>query len=207
VLFPNGNRFLAEGLAVYLQAEVGGNPAFPNFGTPLHELARELTGRMLPERAQGDAKSLQKLRLPDLDRIATPSPLRLRVGRILHDNTPGGQAYLYPLAGSFVQFLIETHGTGRFRALYERTPLVPFERNCGSPGRWQEVYGLSLADLELQWKSLIAGRAAEKSNGVVQVSNRVGAVRGVVSRIQAFLCGATGAHDRDRRGHGGVITG
>ena len=74
VLFPNGNRLLAEGLAVYLQAKVGGNPAFPNFGTPLHELARELTHRMLPELAPGDAASLEKLRLSDLDRIATPSP-------------------------------------------------------------------------------------------------------------------------------------
>ena len=37
VFFPNGNRLLAEGLAVYLQAKIGGNPAFPNFGRPLHK--------------------------------------------------------------------------------------------------------------------------------------------------------------------------
>jgi hypothetical protein len=41
VFFPNGNRFLAEGLAVYVQTAIGGNPAFPNFGKPLHELVRE----------------------------------------------------------------------------------------------------------------------------------------------------------------------
>ncbi len=29
---PNNNRFLAEGLAVYLHAKLAGNPAFPNFG-------------------------------------------------------------------------------------------------------------------------------------------------------------------------------
>ena len=38
---PNGNRFLQEGLAVYLQDRLGGNPAFPNFGADLHVLARE----------------------------------------------------------------------------------------------------------------------------------------------------------------------
>ncbi len=40
---------LAEGLAVYLQAEIGRNPAFPNFGWPLHALAREL----MPENGAG----------------------------------------------------------------------------------------------------------------------------------------------------------
>ena len=49
VYFPNGNRFLAEGLAVYLQATIGGNPAFPNFGRPLHEVTRELLHTMVPE--------------------------------------------------------------------------------------------------------------------------------------------------------------
>jgi hypothetical protein len=39
------------------------------------------------------------------------------------------------------------------------TPLVPFERDAGSPDRWIEVYGLSLADLEAQWKSLIVSYA------------------------------------------------
>jgi hypothetical protein len=34
------NRFLAEGLAVYLQARLGGNRAYPNFGDDLATLAR-----------------------------------------------------------------------------------------------------------------------------------------------------------------------
>jgi len=37
---PNQNRFLQEGLAVYLQDRMGGNPGFPNFGQNLHALAR-----------------------------------------------------------------------------------------------------------------------------------------------------------------------
>jgi hypothetical protein len=57
VFFPSGNRFLAEGLAVHLQAEIGGNPAFPNFGAPLHALAgermRDMAGQLVTDRAAG----------------------------------------------------------------------------------------------------------------------------------------------------------
>ena len=53
VFFPNGNRLLAEGLAILLQAEIGGNPAFPNFGRPLHGLAREVLSKMVPEFQRG----------------------------------------------------------------------------------------------------------------------------------------------------------
>jgi hypothetical protein len=160
VFFPNGNRFLAEGLAIFLQATIGGNPAFPNFGRPLHEVARELVRESAPQFMPGKPESLDKLRLADLDRIATPSPLRLRVGRYLYDNTPAGQAYIYPMAGSFVQFLVEVYGTNKFRALFERTPLVPFGRDAGTPERWVEVYGIALSDLELQWRSMIMSSLA-----------------------------------------------
>jgi hypothetical protein len=156
VYFPNGNRLLAEGLAIYLQAKIGGNPTFPNFDRPLHQVARELLPAMVPEFAGGKPESLEKVRIADLDKIATPSPLRLRVGRDLFDNNPVGQAHIYSIVGSFAEFLIETHGTDKFRALFERTPLVPFERNPGSDDRWVDVYGLSLADIESQWRSMIS---------------------------------------------------
>jgi hypothetical protein len=158
VYFPNGNRLLAEGLAIYLQAKIGGNPTFPNFGRPLHRVARELLPVMVPEFACGKPESLGKVRIAELDKIATPSPLRLRVGRDLYDNTPVGQAHIYSVVGSFAEFLIETRGTDKFHALFERTPLVPFERTPGSDDRWIDVYGLSLADIELEWKSMIVSR-------------------------------------------------
>jgi len=157
VYFPNGNRLLAEGLAIYLQDKIGGSPVFPNFGTPLHAMVRELAREMVPEFVGGKAETLERIRIGELDKIATPSPLRLRVGRYLYENTPSGQAHVYPIAGSFVQFLIETYGVDRFRVLFERTPLVVFERNVGSPERWIDVYGLSLSDLERQWRVMIAG--------------------------------------------------
>ena len=159
VFFPSGNRFLAEGLAVYLQAEIGGNPAFPNFGRPLHELARELLHEMIPAFSPGHPDSLAQLHLADLDAIATPGPLELKVGGDLYGEEPRGQARIYPLAGSFVQFLIETRGLEQFRVLYGRTPLAPFEQAAGSRERWFDVYGLSFTALESEWKSLIAGRS------------------------------------------------
>jgi hypothetical protein len=153
VYFPNGNRFIAEGLAIYLQAALGSNPAFPNFGRPLHELARELLLKMVPEFARSETGALEKVRLTDLDKIATPSPLRLRVGLNLYQDDPSGQAHIYAVVGSFAKFLIETHGIRRFRTLYDLTPLRAFERETGSPDRWRDVYGASLGEIETEWKA------------------------------------------------------
>jgi hypothetical protein len=156
VFFPNGNRLLAEGLAVYLQAEIGGNPAFPNFGRPLHDLTHELLRGMVPGFSRADPSSLDPIDLAELDAIETPSPLTLRVGTDFYGEEPRGQAHIYPIAGSFVQFLIETRGLEVFRKLYDLTPLAPLQRNAGSPDRWVSVYGLQLAGLASEWKRLIS---------------------------------------------------
>jgi hypothetical protein len=156
VFFPNGNRFLAEGLAVYVQAEIGGNPAFPNFGRPLHELVRELLREMVPAFSRGDPESLEQIRLGELDKIATPGPLVLSVGQDFYGEEPRGQARIYPIAGSFVQFLIETRGLEKFREIYLQTPLVPMAQHAGLPDRWKNVYNVSLAGLECEWKIFIA---------------------------------------------------
>jgi hypothetical protein len=60
------------------------------------------------------------------------------------------------IASRVVKYLIDGYKIDKFRALYIKTPLVPQQRDAGSPDRWNEVYGLSLTDLELQWKSLIS---------------------------------------------------
>jgi hypothetical protein len=156
VLFPNGNRLLAEGLAVHLQAEIGSNPAFPNFSRPLHGLVRELLPALVPGYRPSEPASLEPIRLADLDSIATPGPLTLKVGADFYGEEPRGQAHIYPLAGSFVQHLIAMRGLESFRALYERTPLVPLHQDAGSPGRWLEIYGIPLSALEGEWKSMIA---------------------------------------------------
>jgi hypothetical protein len=155
VLFPNGNRFLAEGLAVYLQAAIGGNPAFPNFGRSLYQQSRELLQEMIPGFSVGNPKSLEQLHLSELDEIATPCPLTLRVGKDFCGEEPRGQARIYSIVGSFVQFLVETRGHEKFNALYEQTPLVPFAQNVGAPDRWRSVYDVSLLGLEKEWKAMI----------------------------------------------------
>lgn len=92
---PNNNRFLAEGLAVYLHGKLAGNPAFPNFGEDLRRLAvRRLSG----------VKSLERL-----NSVRTPRPL----STVIEEETA------YILAGSFVGFLIERYGLASFRGLYE----------------------------------------------------------------------------------------
>jgi hypothetical protein len=92
---PNNNRFLAEGLAVYLHTKLAGNPAFPNFGEDLRRLAA---------RRSSGVKSLEAL-----NRVRTPRPL----GTVVDEETA------YALAGSFVRFLIESYGLASFRSLYE----------------------------------------------------------------------------------------
>lgn len=92
---PNDNRFLAEGLAVYLHQKLAANPAFPNFGKSL------------------DAEARARLReIDSLDRlngVRTPKPL----SSVLSEESA------YVLAGSFVGFLIDKLGLAEFRKLYE----------------------------------------------------------------------------------------
>jgi hypothetical protein len=92
---PNDNRFLAEGLAVYLHHKMAGNRAFPNFGKSLDAEARERLAQI---------ESLDRL-----NAVRTPRPL----GSVLDEQSA------YILAGSFVGFLIEKYGLLEFRKLYE----------------------------------------------------------------------------------------
>jgi hypothetical protein len=95
VYAPNENRFLAEGLAVYLHTKLAGNPALPNFGEDLGRTA----GRRLWVVSS----------LAALNDVRTPRPLG--TGR---EEMPADV-----LAGSFVEFLIEKRGLELFRRLYE----------------------------------------------------------------------------------------
>jgi hypothetical protein len=92
---PHNNRFLQEGIAVYLQDKLGGNPAFPNHGKGLHVLARE----HLPA---GPTLGL-------LNNVVFPRPL----AHVMPQLTA------YILAGSFTRFLIDKYGLAQFRKLYE----------------------------------------------------------------------------------------
>jgi hypothetical protein len=143
--FPNSNRMLAEGFATYLQAAIGKNPAYPNFGRPLHQRMRCI----FPD--------LSLINLEHLDQSTTPTHLMLRVGR---EMVSDGRAYI--IAGSFVQYLIEDHGTDKadlmqkFHTVYHQTPLIPLQRDAGAPQRWAAVYGIDLSGLAQKWKAVVA---------------------------------------------------
>ena len=116
---PNETRFLAEGLAVYLHTRLAGNPAFPNFGEDLGRSA----ARVVPGVPS----------LAPLNEVRTPVPL----GSVMNEATA------YVLAGSFVGFLVEQHGLGPFRGLYETAD-------------YAKVYGKSLATLEREWRASLS---------------------------------------------------
>jgi hypothetical protein len=165
VFFPNANRFLAEGLAVYIQAQIGGNPAFPNFGQPLHDMARQRVTDMIPLVDRDALDCLCEIQLAALDEIATPSPLVLKVGNTFQGEGPQGQTNIYAIAGSFIQFLAETFGLDKFKSIYGATPLVPLAQNAGLPGRWIDAYGFSLAALEQDWKQTVIAAAPSRDGG------------------------------------------
>jgi hypothetical protein len=153
VVLPNGNRLLAEGLAVYVQQAIGKNEAFPNFGRPLHRIVRGLSCGM--NLVGVPRPSLDEIEFTDADRIATPSPVTLRIGLIPYDS-PASQGYVYVIVGSFVQFLIERHGMKKFRDLYNLTLLIAGQRNEGPPDRWAKVYGATLTGLARDWRAHLA---------------------------------------------------
>jgi hypothetical protein len=171
VFFPNANRFLAEGLAVYIQAQIGGNPAFPNFGQPLHDMARLRVRDMIPRFASDTSDCLGELQLGGLDQIATPNPLVLQVGNTFHGENAPAQANIYAITGSFTQFLMETFGLDNFKSIYGKTPFVPLAQDAGSPDRWIGTYGNSLAGLEQNWKRTViaAGAARDGSNAASEM--------------------------------------
>jgi hypothetical protein len=141
--FPNGNRMLAEGLAVYLQAENFSLDVYPNFGKRIHEkLSCDLSD------------VLATIDLASLDKIMTPAAptLDVDVGA-----PPAKIQAAYVVAGSFTKYLIETYGMEKFRDLYTRTPFEPGRHIPRTKDRddWMDVYQRSLSDLEREWKAII----------------------------------------------------
>ena len=179
--FPNGNRFIDEGFAVYLQNKIGSNPAFPDFQQDLHELmvklAYEIDSVINSNANPTPMGGLKNISIVELERAATPAPLDLQltsntgvVGPHGPPSGPGGQlgkpAYVaFIVAGSFVRFLIDSYGLDAFHRLYCLTPLKPLHRDAGRSDRWRHVKGfrgLSLGDLEKKWKNMIGASPGPK---------------------------------------------
>lgn len=132
LVLPNGNRFLAEGLAVYLESEMGPHRSYPNFGKNLEESITPFLG---------------KVNLKKLD--ATPTPFRINKRIKLSEK----QALL--TAGSFVSYLIIEYGQEPFKKLYEMTPMTQKKILKYSQERYKKIYDKSLTDLEKDWKTWV----------------------------------------------------
>ncbi len=170
VLFPSGNRMLAEGLAVYLQYKLFPKiPVYPNFGDRLETLVADF---LRANYKNNPHRALWDMDLDGLEKISTPDKLSLRIGRdVVIGATPGNPEpppdevkTIYAVAGSLVEFLLENLigddllTERNFGTLYKSTPLRPLERDSGHPDRWRACYQAngtpySFTELGLLWKT------------------------------------------------------
>jgi hypothetical protein len=174
VLFPNGGRMLAEGLAVYLQGKLSDIPVYPNFGDPVHEVV----ATFLDSTYEGEAADmLWRMNLEPFEQISTPDELGLAIGGDMIGAQPGfglkdgddqpkpeETKTVYAVAGSLVEFLLENPigdallTERNFGELYNSSPLRPLERCPGNPARWEECYkgkgkSYPFSDIGLLWKT------------------------------------------------------
>jgi hypothetical protein len=170
VLFPNGNRMLAEGLAVYLQYKLFPKiPVYPNFGDRLETLVADFLRTNYKDNPH---RALWDMDLDALEKISTPDKLSLRIGRDAligakpgDPNPPSDEVKcIYAVTGSLVEFLLENLigddllTEKNFGTLYKSTPLQPLERDSGAPDRWRACYqangiSYSFTELGLLWKT------------------------------------------------------
>jgi hypothetical protein len=182
VLYPNGNRMLAEGLAVYLQDRLFPNvPVYPNFGDRLEAVVADF---LLGKYKSSAHLALWSIDLEGLERISTPDKFRLRIGRdALIGARPGVPdppaeevKPIYAIAGLLVELLLDNVigddllTEENFGALYKSTPLRPLERDSGAPDRWRSFYqadgrSYSFNEIGLLWKTymhfVLFGRSAK----------------------------------------------
>lgn len=135
VIAPNYNRFLAEGLAVYMQDKFSQKSAVPTFGKDLHAGASE-----------------SELKLEDLIRETKDyfyywSRRNIGTQEVIN-------AYFH--AGSLVKFLIENEAYGAD----EKTRLERFKKlyalaEKGEGKMFEIAYGKSLPEIEKEWRSYI----------------------------------------------------
>jgi hypothetical protein len=125
VVVPTRNSawtgLLSEGLAVYLQERLGapGDRSMPNMGRDLHQETNRIvgaTGRFVP------------LRDPISDRTLSELNCVRQITCIQQ--------------GSFVRYLIETHGLAKFMTVYDG-------------GTFEAAYGVAPERLEADWQGFI----------------------------------------------------
>ena len=138
VIAPNYNRFLAEGLAVYMQDKFSSKSVPPTFGKDLHAGASE-----------------SELKLEDLIRETKDyfyywSRRNIGTQEVIN-------AYFH--AGSLVKFLMENEAYGADeKARLERFKKLYALAEKGEGKMFDIAYGKSLPEIEKEWRSYITGQ-------------------------------------------------
>jgi hypothetical protein len=143
VYAPNQARFLAEGLAVYLEETIGNLEAYPTCGISVENRLRD-AGR----------PALQSINLATFDRVSVGNGRSLGESVAINPQFVRAEnhgVYSYLVAGSFVRFLIASRGADKFKTLYEMTPLTPGKCTPLSPERYKVCLGATLPDLQNDW--------------------------------------------------------
>jgi hypothetical protein len=151
---PNEVRFLTEGYSTYLEEMIGNIGSYPTFGKSVEVAIKEF----------GDGP-LAVVKLDRFDAVATQpgheigSNVGLEVAIPADAQVPKDKlTYAYLISASFVKFLINEYGIGKFKTLYALSPLTPGVATLADPARYQTVYGKSLAQLESEWRSWFASQ-------------------------------------------------
>lgn len=138
IIAPNYNRFLAEGLAVYMQERFQKNNSPPILGRDLHQ-----------DTAQQDA-------IPLDDLIRETKDAFYYWSKAMSTTPENRNAYFH--AGSLVKFLMENEYFG----IDEKTRLEKFKSLYGlaDEGRhgakiFENVYGMEMKELENMWRSYL----------------------------------------------------
>lgn len=210
VLFPNGNRMLAEGLATYLQHKLFPSMlVFPNFGRSFEEMVAAFLRARYPANPSG---ALWLMNLDALEKISTPDRMSLRIGANVigsrsMDQAPAAEEEkaIYAIAGALVAFLLENPigddllTEANFGALYKATPLRPLERDSGDPDRWQRCYRgggrlYSFTELALLWKTymhfMLFQRPFDRAGEGAPIPEeyaQIGAVERLYERLHAMV--------------------
>jgi hypothetical protein len=134
--FGRPTDFFNEGLAVAFQMDpVAGDLVAKWSGTPIHDIAARL-------RLQGS--------LPPLATWVESGAFRTR---------PDGDSY--PTAGSFVRYLIDTHGLGAVRDLFGRAGNRD-DSLAAVRAAFAAAFGISLEEAEAGWHAMLDGGAVSR---------------------------------------------
>ena len=122
---------LTEGLAVGFQTNPSANDFVPRWsGTFVHDLARTF-------RSDG--------RLVRIDQMLQTSQFRSQDLNVV-----------YPEAGSFARFLIDTYGLATFKDLYGR--VTSTDQAATVAAKFATVFGKSVGELETEWWAMLDRR-------------------------------------------------